>query len=128
MKNNRNTKYFNQIYLISSSNELKGDYGNLEYRFRLTSVPPNHALKLIKVDPKQSIAEVKKSVQREYKLNPILGIQFIFKGKVLPDQLKFGRIGIHFKKDTITIMSTQGGGAKTLSNWMKRREVIKNEK
>ena len=50
------------------------------------------------------------------------------KGQVIPDQLKFGKIGIHFKKDTITIMSTQGGGAKTLSNWMKVREVIKHEK
>jgi hypothetical protein len=49
-------------------------------------------------------------VQREYKLNPILAIQFIFKGKVLPDQLKFAKIGIHPKKDVITVMATQAGG------------------
>ncbi len=72
-----------------------------QYRFRLTGVPPDQAIKLIEVDPNQSIAEIKKSVQREYKLNPILAIQFIFKGKVLPDNLKFAKIGIHPKKDVI---------------------------
>ena len=91
-----------------------------QYRFRLTGVPPDQAIKLIEVDPNQSIAEIKKTVQREYKLNPILAIQFIFKGKVLPDQLKFAKIGIHPKKDVIifenfllfceTVMATQAGG------------------
>jgi hypothetical protein len=75
----------------------------------LTGVPPDQAIKLIEVDPNQSIAEIKKTVQREYKLNPILAIQFIFKGKVLPDQLKFAKIGIHPKKDVITVMATQAG-------------------
>jgi len=37
-------------------------------------------------------------------------IQFIFKGKVLPDNLKFAKIGIHPKKDVITVMATQAGG------------------
>ena len=46
----------------------------------------------------------------EYRLNPILAIQFIFKGKVLPGDLKFAKIGIHPKKDIITVMSTQAGG------------------
>ena len=78
-----------------------------QYRFRLTGVPPDQAIKLIEVDPNQSIAEIKKTVQREYKLNPILAIQFIFKGKVLPDNLKFAKIGIHPKKDVITVMATQ---------------------
>ncbi len=63
-------------------------YELTQYRFRLTGVPPDQAIKEIEVDPNQSIAEIKKSVQREYKLNPILAIQFIFKGKVLPDDLK----------------------------------------
>ena len=91
-----------------------------QYRFRLTGVPPDQAIKLIEVDPNQSIAEIKKTVQREYKLNPILAIQFIFKGKVLPDQLKFAKVGIHPKKDVIkfegsplkyeAVMATQAGG------------------
>ena len=91
-----------------------------QYRFRLTGVPPDQAIKLIEVDPNQNIADIKKTVQREYKLNPILAIQFIFKGKVLPDQLKFAKIGIHPKKDVIksenllllceTVMATQAGG------------------
>jgi len=91
-----------------------------QYRFRLTGVPPDQAIKLIEVDPNQNIADIKKTVQREYKLNPILAIQFIFKGKVLPDQLKFAKIGIHPKKDVIknenfllnceAVMATQAGG------------------
>ncbi|MBD3254805.1 MAG: hypothetical protein GF383_06915 [Candidatus Lokiarchaeota archaeon] len=81
-----------------------------QYRFRLTGVPPDQAIKLIEVDPNNSISDVKKTVQKEYKLNPILAIQFIFKGKVLPDDLKFSKIGIHPKKDVITVMATQAGG------------------
>ena len=40
----------------------------VQYRFRLTGVPPDQAIKLIEVDPNQSLAEIKKSVQKEYKL------------------------------------------------------------
>lgn len=57
-----------------------------------------------------SIYKLVNELQREYKLNPILAIQFIFKGKVLPDNLKFGGIGIHPQKDVITVMATQAGG------------------
>jgi hypothetical protein len=81
-----------------------------QYRFRLTGVPPDQAIKLIELDSSNSIAQIKKTVQREYKLNPILAIQFIFKGKVLPDRLMFSKIGIHPKKDVITVMATQAGG------------------
>jgi len=59
---------------------------------------------------------IKKVVQREYKLNPILAIQFIFKGKVLPDNLKFTKIAIHPKKDVITVMATQAGGDDQISD------------
>ena len=82
----------------------------VNYRFRLTGVPPNHAIKQIDIDPTQTILAIKKNVQQEYKLNPILAIQFIFKGKVLPDDLKFQKAGVHPKKDIITVMATQAGG------------------
>lgn len=84
----------------------------VQYRFRLTGVPPDQAIKMIEVDPNQSVAEIKKSVQREYKLNPILAIQFIYKGKVIPDTIKFAKIGISPKKDVITVMATQAGGVR----------------
>ena len=80
------------------------------YRFRLTGVPPDQAIKLIEIDPNQSIAEIKKIVQKEYKLNPILAIQFIFKGKVLPDNEKFNKMAVNSKTDVVTIMATQAGG------------------
>jgi len=83
---------------------------NTGYRFRLTGVPPDQAIKVISFDPKMSVVEIKKQVQKEYKLNPILQIQFIFKGKVLPDNTIFSKIGIHPKKDVITVMATQAGG------------------
>jgi hypothetical protein len=81
-----------------------------EFRFRLTGVPPDQAIKSIDLDPNQSITELKKIVQKEYKLNPILSIQFIFNGKVLPDNLKFAKFGIQPKKDLVTVMARQVGG------------------
>jgi hypothetical protein len=80
------------------------------YRFRLTGVPPDHAIKVIELDPNKTVQEVKKTVQQEYKLNPVLAIQFIFKGKVLPDGMKLSKVGIHPRKDIITVMATQAGG------------------
>ncbi len=90
------------------------------YRFRLTGVPPNRATKLIDADNNCSVAEIKKNVQREYKLNPILSIKFIFKGKVLFDNLRLGKVGIHPKKDIITAMSTNGGGASESEDKLKK--------
>ncbi len=83
----------------------------VQFRFRLTGVPPDQAIKLIECDPNFNVAEIKKSVQKEYKLNPILAIAFIYKGKVLPDNIKFAKIGVHPKKDIITVMAMQAGGA-----------------
>ncbi len=82
----------------------------VQFKFRLTGVPPDQAMKMIELDPDKPVSEVKKSVQQEYKLNPILAIQFIYKGKVLPDNIKFNKVGIHPKKDIITVMATQAGG------------------
>ena len=83
----------------------------INIRFRLTGVPPDQAIKLIDINENHSVAEIKKNVQREYKLNPILAIQFIFNGKVLPDNKKFSEIGVNPKKDVITVMATQAGGS-----------------
>lgn len=120
---------FISICLIDSQVEFeKHTLRKNIYRFRLVGVPPDKAIKLIKVNPNLSIAEIKKLVQRVYKLNPILRIQFIFKGRILPDQLKFEKIEIHPKKSTITLMSIQGAGAKRTHNCQKRRELIKFER
>ncbi len=84
----------------------------VQFRFRLTGVPPDQAIKVIDINTDQAVADVKKVVQREYKLNPILAIQFIFKGKVLPDNIKFSKVGANPSKDVITVMATQAGGQK----------------
>ncbi|MCF2139271.1 MAG: hypothetical protein K9W44_04375 [Candidatus Lokiarchaeota archaeon] len=82
----------------------------MKLRFRLTGVPPDQAIKLIDVDQSKNVAEIKKIVQKEYKLNPILAIQFIFKGKVLANDIKFSKIGLNPKTDIVTVMATQAGG------------------
>ncbi len=74
-------------------------------------MPPDQAIKLIEVDQNLLINDIKKIIKHQYKLNPILDINFIFKGKVLPEQLRFSKIGIHPKKDVITVMARQQGGA-----------------
>ncbi|KKN37341.1 hypothetical protein LCGC14_0764570 [marine sediment metagenome] len=108
MKNIKNN--FEPIYLVGSNNELKRDYGELKYKFRLTGVPPNQAIQLVNVDPNSSIAELKIFLIRAFRLNPILAIQLIFKGKILPDNIGLRKVGFHPNKDVITVMSTQGGG------------------
>jgi len=82
----------------------------VQFRFRLTGVPPDQAIKVIDINVDDVVVDVKKVVQREYKLNPILAIQFIFKGKVIPDNVKFSKIGANPSKDVITVMATQAGG------------------
>ena len=84
--------------------------GNVAHRFRLTGVPPDQAIRLIDIDTSATVAEIKKDVQKAYKLNPILAIQFIFKGKVIPDNIKFSKMGLNPKSDVITVMATQAGG------------------
>ncbi len=111
MKNISNIKNFKPVWLVGNINELERDYGKFKYRFRLVGIPPNQAIQLVDIDPNSSIAELKKSVIRLYKLNPILAIQFIYKGKVLPDYLKCSIIvRVHTKREVITVMGIMGGG------------------
>ncbi len=78
-------------------------------RFRLTGIPPEYAMKTIDVDHTKTVQEIKKSVQSAYDLNPILGIQFIFRGKVISDTLRFKDIRVK-ENEVVTIMATQAGG------------------
>ena len=84
----------------------------VEYRFKLTGVPQDQAIKDVDVDVNQNVGDAKKRVRKAYKLNPILSIQFIYKGKVLADNVRFASLAIHPKKDIITVMATQAGGFK----------------
>lgn len=75
----------------------------ISYRFRLTQVPPDVALKLIEIDPNQSIRKIKKKLADEYGLNPILDFFLIFQGKILPESLSLSKTGIDPRRDVITI-------------------------
>jgi len=48
---------------------------------------------LVDIDPNSSKADFKKTIIHLYKPNPILAIQFIYKGKGLPDYLKCSIVG-----------------------------------
>ena len=101
-----------QNYLINFSDRHESYiFRENTVRFRLIGVPHKQAIKIIQVDPNDSITEVKRKVQREYKLNSILAIQFVFRGKVLPENLKFSEIGILQKNEVITIISVMSGAA-----------------
>lgn len=82
----------------------------VNYRFRLLGIPPDQAVKTGDIDVNQNVAEAKKVIRNLYKLNPILSLQFIHKGKVLPNNVRFASLGLMPKKDVITVMANQVGG------------------
>jgi len=82
----------------------------VNYRFRLLGVPPDQAVKTGDIDVNQDVTEAKKVVRNLYKLNPILTLQFIHKGKVLPNNVRVASLGLIPKKDVITVMASQVGG------------------
>lgn len=81
-----------------------------EYRFRLTGCPPDRAFKNIELADDYSVREAKEVVKLEYNLNKIIAIQFIHKGKVIPDDIQLSKTGIRPQKDVVSIMATQAGG------------------
>ncbi|MFX0072944.1 MAG: roadblock/LC7 domain-containing protein [Candidatus Hermodarchaeota archaeon] len=90
-----------------------------KFIFRLTGVPPQEALKKVNINPNGRIADIKKSVKSEFKLNPLLAIQLIFKGKVLSNRLSFNYFGINYKEDIISIMANQVAGVSRLEMVLK---------
>ena len=95
----------------------------------VVGVPPDQAIKLITINIEQGVEDIKKTIKRVYKLNPIFAIQLIFKGKLLPENKNLRKIVIHPEKDTITIMNLMGGGSnqemkcKVLSDDLKLSEA-----
>ena len=81
------------------------------YRFILVGVPPDQALLRWKIGPDMLIMDIKKEIQRFYKLGPVLAIQLLFKKKVLPDMSSLTSIDYNPKRDFIYIMAGQSGGS-----------------
>ncbi|HMF34013.1 MAG TPA: ubiquitin-like protein [Candidatus Lokiarchaeia archaeon] len=73
-------------------------------KFRLMGAPVTVAIKIIEVDPTKTCADVKKIVLKEYKLNPNSPFQLIYKGKMVPDNMSFAKIGVK-SNDVISIMT-----------------------
>lgn len=79
-------------------------------QFKLLGTPPDRAIKLIEVAPNQTIWEIKKDVMRAYRLNPILGINLVFKKELIKDNITIDKIVINPVKDIISVMVAQAGG------------------
>ncbi|MBD3353622.1 MAG: hypothetical protein GF364_19215 [Candidatus Lokiarchaeota archaeon] len=97
-------------------NNTKTTQQNNQYRFRLIGVPPEYAIKLISVDPDQTVAEIKKEVQKAYRLCPILCIQLVLRGRVLSDKLKISRLRIDPNREMISVQATQSAGCMELTH------------
>ncbi len=107
------SKWKYESYLISlGSKNNKFEERKLKLRFRLIGVPSNHAIKEFLVETSNTFGQIKRSVQREYRLNPIIDINFIYKGKVLRNDLRISQIGDPKIIDPITIICMNSGGAK----------------
>ncbi len=80
----------NEIAIINSLG-LNGSLGKKpqlkKFIFRLAGAPPDRAIRLIHVDKNHSLSELKHIVIREYKLNPILDIQFICNRRILVNNI-----------------------------------------
>ena len=80
---------------------------NLVKKFRITGVTPAQAIKSITVEnSKSTVRDLKKIVQNEYNLNPILNIKFISKGKVLSGFTKIAKLHLR-PSDVITKIKLQ---------------------
>jgi len=82
--------------------------------FRLIGVPPENALKEIRINTKGNITDIKKLVIQEYKLNPVLPIQFILKGSILSNNTGYNDLRFFPKKDVIAVMTKQVGAVSRL--------------
>ncbi len=84
------------------------------YTFRMMGLPPKQGTRKLTIPAKASCADSKKLVRREYKINPALVIQLVFKGQPIKDKENFARFLMKMKydpkKDTITVISQQAGG------------------
>ncbi|MBD3215847.1 MAG: ParB/RepB/Spo0J family partition protein [Candidatus Lokiarchaeota archaeon] len=106
MKRKNNTK---KCELVLSKNH--NFYSQAEsIVFRLVGVPPKRAIKNIEIDPNKTIGQIKRLVQKVYRLNPVLEINFIYKGKVLPSDMKIFKIGFYPEGEPITIFHMNAGG------------------
>lgn len=83
---------------------------HMEFRFRLTGIPPEQAIKTVDIDVSEKVKNAKRRVRSAYCLNPILTLQFIVKGAVVSDSFVFGHLGLNPTKDVVTVMATQAGG------------------
>lgn len=81
----------------------------MNIKVRLSGAPPEEYTKEICVDECAHITDVKNRIYTIFKLNRMLNIQMIWRGKVLPDVLEVKEIP--FDKDpNVVLIATQAGG------------------
>ena len=82
----------------------------MNVHFRLIGVPPELAVKTLKIDPNSTVDQIKILVKRTYLLDPILKIDLVLRGEVLGDTMKGTQLNIDLEKDQIVIMIYEEGG------------------
>ncbi len=80
------------------------------YRFRIPGAPLDEII-VIDLDDEKTVEEIKKIVLLRSKLNPMLYVSLICKGKILPDNLKLSELDIDPKKDVLFLMAHQTVGS-----------------
>jgi len=81
----------------------------MQITFRLSGAPLEKAVKTLEFNHMMNVLNVKAIVKDEYKLNPILELQLLWRGKVLPEHVRIN--DIPYKKDEVMIIfATQSGG------------------
>ncbi len=74
----------------------------VRYRFQLMAMGTK-GVKHIECDPSLGSDALRDIVRREYHLNRVLSIQFLYKGAVLPDDFTLATLGIRPDTDVIAV-------------------------
>lgn len=78
-------------------------------QFRFAGLRPDRAIKLIHVGRNHSISEIKNNIKKEYKINPILDIQLIYKGRVLLNSFQLNSSKIPTNAEILIMHILLGG-------------------
>ncbi|MHA1844259.1 MAG: ubiquitin-like protein, partial [Promethearchaeota archaeon] len=95
-----------QNYILdyeTTSNEVKHSVWKIT--FQMLGLPHEQAFKTITISPNQTVEDIKRIILKEFRLNPLIDIQLLFRGKVLSELNNINDFKISPEEDTITVMA-----------------------
>lgn len=75
----------------------------------LYGAPPNGAKKDVVIDPHLTVGAVKAILKKQFNIMPLLAINLVWNGKVLPDSMPWGQLRIP-RSSTIGLITVVVGG------------------